>query len=189
MADSVCEDLRVTRTRNAIDRAFHELVLEVGPDKVTVKAIADRALINRKTFYLHYQSIETLLDEEIQKAMDRFFSEHEKTPDLPEDIEGHARRFFLFLSKQDEFTERLICSRTYYDFGGKLYRLQMARYKQAGDPFAWLGPKEELVLHFIRSSALQFYRRWVHMGKTIEEHEAADLLAELTFNGVSGLMR
>jgi AcrR family transcriptional regulator len=189
MGEAMHEDLRVTKTRNAIRSALHDLVLETDPDKITVKAITDRAQISRKTFYLHYDSIEALLDEEMQRTMDIFFIEHEETPELPEDIEGHARRFFLFLSKQDRFVERLVCSRTYYDFGGKLYQLQMARYKEAGNPFEWLGPREELVLHFIRSSALQFYRRWVRMGKTVPVDEAADLLAELTFHGVSGLMK
>ena len=49
-------DLRVVRTRAAIDRAFEELVCEVGLDKVTVKDLAERAGINRKTFYLSESS-------------------------------------------------------------------------------------------------------------------------------------
>jgi len=49
--------------------------------------------------------------------------------------------------------------------------------------------KEELVLSFIRNTALDFYRQWVRDGKTVPNEEAADLLAELTCHGVEGLMR
>jgi len=47
------EDLRIARTKESIKKAFKELVCELPYEKVTVKAIADRAGINRKTFYLH----------------------------------------------------------------------------------------------------------------------------------------
>ena len=47
------EDLRIARTKEAIKKAFKELVCELPYEKVTVKAIADRAGINRNTFYLH----------------------------------------------------------------------------------------------------------------------------------------
>lgn len=184
-------DLRVARTKAAIVAAFEELAASTHPDKITVKAITDKAGINRKTFYLHYDSMESFLDERIEEVIDVFFDEHEETPEVPEDIDGHAQRFFLFLSQQDVHTEQLICSRSNYDFGGKLYRLQMQRYKDAGDdPLCWMGEnKENLVLHFIRSTALQFYRRWVRTGKTVHAKEAAVLLGELTTNGISNLMR
>ena len=52
MADKK-SDLRVVRTRNALRAAFEELIAETTLDKITVKALTDRAGINRKTFYLH----------------------------------------------------------------------------------------------------------------------------------------
>ena len=62
MADKK-SDLRVVRTRNALCVAFEELIAETTLDKITVKALTDRAGINRKTFYLHYETIEAFYDE------------------------------------------------------------------------------------------------------------------------------
>lgn len=62
MADKK-SDLRVVRTRNALRAAFEELIAETTLDKITVKALTDRAGINRKTFYLHYETIEAFYDE------------------------------------------------------------------------------------------------------------------------------
>lgn len=184
-------DLRVARTREAIRGAFNELIMEKDADRITVKELAERARINRKTFYLHFDSIEALYDDHIRRIMDEFFAEHETTPNVPEDLDGHARRFFEFMSAQSPITERLVCYPGSYDFGSRLYYEQMMRYKEAGrDPFSWLGPgKHELVLRFIRSTALDFYRSWVRGGKAVPIDEAAELLATITCHGAHALMK
>ena len=184
-------DLRVRRTRKTIQDAFRELALEKDLDHITVKELTDRAMINRKTFYLHYDSIEALFEEQLNLIMDRYFAEVETTPDVSEDLGGHARRFFMFMASQGKLTERLVCTRSHYDFGRNLYLIQMMRYKEAGgNPFEWMGnDKMELLLRYIRGTALEFYRGWVALGKRIPPEEAADLLAEITCNGASNLMR
>lgn len=51
----MAEDLRVQRTKKAIKTAFIELVNEEGFADVTIKGIAEKAIINRQTFYNYYQ--------------------------------------------------------------------------------------------------------------------------------------
>ncbi len=55
-------DLRVLRTRQSIRMAFYELIKEKGYEAITIQDIADRAMINRNTFYLHHQNKPDLLD-------------------------------------------------------------------------------------------------------------------------------
>lgn len=55
------EDLRVIRTKKSIRSAFEEMICEMDYEQITVKELAGRAGINRKTFYLHYESIGDLL--------------------------------------------------------------------------------------------------------------------------------
>jgi AcrR family transcriptional regulator len=47
-------DLRVRRTRMMIEKAFNELLLEKGFQSITVQDIAERAMVNRATFYDHF---------------------------------------------------------------------------------------------------------------------------------------
>ena len=190
MDQSEKQDLRIARTRSAIKAAFKELATKTPIDKISVTSITQAAGINRKTFYLHYETIATLLDDIVSDIMDDFFNNYEQTPEEAKDIEGHALRFFLFLSKQDALTEHLICTPSYYDFGKRMYREQMARYRVFDDPFERMGTdKEELLLSFIRNTAFDMYRNWVQRGKKIPAEEVAELVARLSHNAVAEFMR
>ena len=57
------EDLRVQRTKEAIRHAFTEMICEMDFEKISIKELTERARINRKTFYLHYDSLDDLLRE------------------------------------------------------------------------------------------------------------------------------
>ncbi len=48
-------DLRIRRTHKFLQEAMIELVTEKGFDAITVGDIGERAMINRATFYHHYQ--------------------------------------------------------------------------------------------------------------------------------------
>ena len=56
-------DKRVQRTNRLIRQAFLSLLAERPFEDITVSALAERAGINRKTFYLHYTSTRELFDE------------------------------------------------------------------------------------------------------------------------------
>ena len=55
-------DLRVKKTRKSIVDAFIELRQIKPLEKITVKELASKAMINKATFYLHYQDIYDLED-------------------------------------------------------------------------------------------------------------------------------
>ena len=61
-------DPRVRRTRGLIMRAFDELVAEKGHTGLTVQEIAERATINRATFYAHFADQYELFDHYISEA-------------------------------------------------------------------------------------------------------------------------
>jgi len=61
-------DPRVKRTRELLVRAFDELVAEKGHTGLTVQEIAERATINRATFYAHFTDQYELFDYAISEA-------------------------------------------------------------------------------------------------------------------------
>ena len=56
-------DRRFKKNKKEIRRAFIDLVIEKGYDKLTISEITERADINRMTFYSHYESIEDIFHE------------------------------------------------------------------------------------------------------------------------------
>ena len=57
------KDKRVARTEKAIRTAFFRLLGDMEYEKISVSALSREAGIDRKTFYLHYRSIDALADE------------------------------------------------------------------------------------------------------------------------------
>lgn len=57
------KDKRVMRTEKAIRTAFYKLLGDIDYEKISVSALAREAGVDRKTFYLHYKSIDALVDE------------------------------------------------------------------------------------------------------------------------------
>ena len=74
-------DRRIVRTKKAIDAALDKLLSEKNLSKITVSAIAREADIDRKTFYLHYSSIDELFahrsEETIEFVLDTIRSCHQ----------------------------------------------------------------------------------------------------------------
>lgn len=55
-------DLRIEKTRRSIARAFLELRAQKPLEKITVKELCQRAMINKSTFYDHYPDLYALSD-------------------------------------------------------------------------------------------------------------------------------
>lgn len=56
-------DRRFRKNKTAIQRAYIDLVVEKGYQHITISDIAERADINRMTFYAHYETIEDIFTE------------------------------------------------------------------------------------------------------------------------------
>lgn len=62
-------DRRAKRSRRAMESALLELLASFKLSEITVARIADKADVNRRTFYLHYKSVEDLLENIIRIQM------------------------------------------------------------------------------------------------------------------------
>lgn len=64
-------DRRILRTKKLLSAALLGLMQEKPFDEVTIKEIAERADVNRATFYLHYGTKEELLFSSLQSRFDQ----------------------------------------------------------------------------------------------------------------------
>ena len=64
------EDKRIIKTKKAIYQALKELYLENDFEDISITQLTEKANIGRKTFYLHYSSIDDIVDEIVKKLYD-----------------------------------------------------------------------------------------------------------------------
>ena len=95
-------DLRVVKTRKAIEQAFIRLLSQNTFDRITVQNILDEALVNRKTFYSHYSDkyelADLLIEEQLalfKEALETRLSHDENEEGFPEVL----RDFYLGLQE------------------------------------------------------------------------------------------
>ncbi len=88
-------DPRTKRTRQFLQTAFLELITEKGFQAITVQDIAERATVNRATFYAHFEDKYELLEYCIREGFKEIVSAR-----LPADAtlsEGNLERLILAL--------------------------------------------------------------------------------------------
>ncbi|WP_053375039.1 TetR/AcrR family transcriptional regulator [Paenibacillus sp. FJAT-27812] len=76
-------DPRVLRTRQLLRDAFIELLQEMDFEKISVNRLAERATINRVTFYLHYRDIPDMLEKMAEDMIDDIHQVLDNAPPNP----------------------------------------------------------------------------------------------------------
>ncbi|WP_138752133.1 TetR/AcrR family transcriptional regulator [Paenibacillus sinopodophylli] len=120
-------DPRILRTRQLLRDAFIELLQEIDIEKISVNRLAERATINRVTFYLHYRDIPDMLEKmaddmvvDIQKVLDG-------TPPHPDAKEGESWPKLVslleHLAKHEKFYKVILATHRMTIFSDRLLKL------------------------------------------------------------------
>ena len=185
-------DRRVAKTMEMIRQAYFDLILEKGGKRVTVSEIARKANIDRKTFYLHYQSTEEIIEE---------FAE-EKTSEM------------LLRLTTNSFFRRSFDRGIFAEEANSLLRENMELCRAlSSNPdyyFFWRGVEDTVVRHLINSygrltrtpasdiiirvsffvsGAAGVYRRWFRGEIDCTLEEATDRMSEIAFEGARSLLK
>lgn len=123
--EEIKTDLRIRRTKESIRKAFKEMVCEMPYEKITVKEIAERAKINRNTFYLHYQTTDDVL-REIQSDYSERYMKIISGCNLVREQKKIVRTFFEFMEEQDDFFKKITCDSRFDYIREKMQRKVMA---------------------------------------------------------------
>ncbi|MCA9973116.1 MAG: hypothetical protein KC425_23015 [Anaerolineales bacterium] len=136
-------DLRVVKTKKNIRAAFLALRAQQALEKVRVTRLCELALINKTTFYKHYQDIyalsEEIENETIQSIMNSFADMHA----LFVDPDGFIRGLYDAFKAHDEIITIL--------FSGRMDNLidKIETHLTAHYPWISGTPENEIVLSFL----------------------------------------
>ena len=187
-------DRRIVRSRKAITEAFERLLLKTDLDKITVSAIAREANIDRKTFYVHFGTIDGLLDaiaEDIVSSIVEGVAEA-----APGEVSQHPDQA---LTAFFENVNRVVCSNLVLN----------ARFFETMPPDAMMSrilrPMKRLIierglvqvrvpdelldyyLSFILGGIISTYRNWLLSNGDVPVERVSEVARALTMNGLASI--
>ena len=181
-------DLRVIKTRKAIKDAFCEMIMEMDYDKITIKELTGRAMINRNTFYLHYDSIDALMKELQSEIIERFIQENISYRNMS-DIKSMIRLFFSHASTETDLNERLLCCGSYQFVYDEINKAIMEYRRETNrGVFEMDEASESIVFTYFGSVSAILYRQWVADGKKLSVKEITDLATRLICEGMQSVV-
>ena len=182
-------DLRVIRTRKAIRDAFCSMIMEMDYPDITIKELTQRAMINRNTFYLHYESMDALL-RELQEEIAGEFIEKQVSYTKMADIRRMIRVFFEYMATQSPLQDRLLCSGSYRFFYDRVNQQVMGHRKLMNrGAFGLDEASENIIFTYYGSITAVLYRQWVADGKKLSLEEVIQLATKLICEGMSSVVK
>lgn len=186
-------DRRVVRTRKAIRQAFLTLMQETEYQKITITGIAREADIDRKTFYLHYQSVEDLANEIVQDEADRIVRtclDSLEGSDGSENVVDLFKRLSLGLAP-DLKSMKLIASHTPYELVLKKLESSLTASLIEQDTLGLkkLGPYLDFCVAYFSAGLVAVIRRWILDESEIPLEDIAQVTHSLVHSGLDGIVR
>ena len=190
-------DRRIVRSRNAILSAFERLLMEKPLAGITVSAIAREANVDRKTFYVHFGTVDGLLDAIAEDVVGMIVDSVERTlaslgSDPNERALGAAATFFRTVN--EALCNNLVLNRQLIenipldDFMARL-RAPLEREIAERDLLP-MGLKDELFdyyLAFLLSGIIGIYRTWALSDGSVPIERISEVANNLTLSGLSSL--
>lgn len=155
-----------------IKESFIDLIQEKGYESITIRDIADNALINRATFYLHYVDKQDLVD----KLIDEVFEEltdiinpciyiQKKRVNISQ-FQSMIEAIFTNIFHRAAFYQIMLSEKGVHGFNRKMQEVIQEKFRKE---FATINLQEqkfstppELLIHFISSALIGTVEWWVN---------------------------
>lgn len=188
-------DRRIVRSRKAIVDAFDRLLETQSLNQITVSGIAREANIDRKTFYVHFGTIDGLLDALAEERVDELLDAMDAAiKDAPpeESLKLAVGRFFEIANelvrtklvdnciRKKSFPADELLIRVIEPFERKL--------KERGSLFDLLPSAHvEYYLSFIFAGIISVYRTWLRSDRSVPLENVSRIANDMILRGLESL--
>lgn len=186
-------DPRVKRTRQLFRQALMDLIPEKGYHAITIQDIADRATLNRATFYLHYRDKDDLLYTGMREVLDELSANNPLPIDEASVLSAEEMRTTIELdlklvAQNIGFYRAMLGEHGVWGFAYTLqkYFYEITQYRLIS-VFGKLpkGPvPPEIVLAYVTSAYVGTIQWWVEQDMPYTISEMADYLVRLYAVGI-----
>lgn len=184
---TIQKDLRVKKTLRQIDQAFLDSLSETPFDKITVDQLCQTAVINRSTFYKYYKNKNDLMENYLNRVLERFKQQIDVAfiNASPENIHNviyqknfekvlkfmckHKREYLLLwntLSEQSVFTKMVFVVQE-----NMLEKLMVSK-----DLSSQIAPQIDLYARLFASDMMTIVRWWFRYEDEISMQDVKDIM-------------
>lgn len=182
-------DLRVRRTKKLIGGAFIELMQEKGFEEITVKDIADRAFINRNTFYLHYRDKNDLLKAVCADCLENW------RRIITQPRSGNEDQHFrpLIVDTLQEISQKRMFYRTMMDSSGTTYFIDQLKKEIAAQMLEIIGERAPgfqtmFCIEYIVNGFLGAVRFALEQDKEFDADKMSQMVFQAVFDNATKLL-
>lgn len=167
---SMKTDLRIVKTKQAIENSFLELIEQYGYSNVRLVDIANKAQVNRNTIYLHYESKEGIVESMVVGAYEEQIehlqiNEYLKMKNNKKKVEKMFRVIFTVIQDKIDFYRILFTEENLAGYMERLmFNIKKYILSTLADP-----EKNEILVNFLVFGVYGIVRNWVVYAKGTEE--------------------
>lgn len=184
-------DLRVVKTKRSIKNAFVELLSEKDIDDITIKEIADRAVINRKTFYNYYKGVYQIVDE-IENEIVETFDSAVKGIDLKAQMKEPSlifEKLTSIINNNIDFYGALLKTNGNIGLVFKIKKVLKAKAQEGfASQFDIDSEKLAFMMEYAISGMISVYQSWFNSGRKQPIEEISDIVSTICFTGFAGMI-
>ncbi len=184
-------DRRILKTKRAIRNSFAELLSEKDLNSITVSDVADKADINRKTFYNYYSGVYQVIDE-IENELICLFDSEINDIDFQEAMKNPQPIFEKLtdiINSDIEFYGYLMKSNGSISLVNKISELLKSKVKDAfAKQISISEPKLDLIVNYSINGMLSAYQEWFNSDRKYPLDKFSNDVGTITFKGINGLV-
>ena len=183
--------LFIQKTKKAIRDAFAELLSEKDIHKITIKDIADTAMINRKTFYNYYAGVYAVVDE-IENEIIMAFNEALRDVDfkllLREPYEIFKKLTSIINSDFNFYSHLMKMDNNMSLISKIILALEFSVKKSFSEQISINKSTLDLVFDYAVAGMITVYQKWFNSSRAQSIEEISKSLSIIIFSGVNGLL-
>lgn len=181
-------DIRVRNTMAAVRKSLIDLMGEQKFEDITISMLCKNAGISRKTFYMHYCSLDDVITD-IGKDMYNQMSDRFKSKGVGYGMRDVLNDINEIISNNLESYHKMATSESHHEFH---IALEIAFQKIVADvcrnSYGLTSPNLEYYSAFFASGIISVYGRWFRSNEKQPREKLEQILYSCTFLGSDGII-
>ena len=182
-------DVRTVRTKNAIKKALIDSLKTQDLLEISIKELAIKAKVDRKSIYNYYKSTYQILDDYTTDIVNMMVKEYNKIKDsLTPTIKEIYKFFNQIIADNEELFKIFIKVREYCDLSVRLREHLVLGTKNF---LLTINKKEntnvDVIANFLADGILGLYRTWLYSDQKEDIYKLADDMNSVLYEGINSL--